>query len=291
MSGSSEHKKIGVTYGILASALWGGAIVLSKYSLDSIDSNSLFFVQISSAFSFSLLVGAFSNIKVKLINYKGYALGFFEPYLAYVLALMGLSYIGAGEASIIFSTETIFIVLISIVFHKKGAGNFTSILLLLVFAFVGVCLILEPSVANNNFSFIGLFLVLSGALSAAIYVVLSSKLVVGIDPLELITGQLLCAFILSLFFVPYLKLFGLIDILLAAFTGVIQYFLAFYFYLKALKYIGVNLAGMMLYLIPFFAFVFSVMFLDENYGRLQILGGILVLISIFLLEKNTSIIQ
>ena len=60
--------------------------------------------------------------------------------------------------------------------------------------------------------------------------------------------------------------------IIAATAGALQYYLAFYLYLMALRHIAVNVAGTMLYLIPVFTLAFAYVFLGETLAPIQLTG-------------------
>ncbi|MEN1565442.1 EamA family transporter, partial [Pseudomonas aeruginosa] len=93
-------------------------------------------------------------------------------------------------------------------------------------------------------------------LSAAFYVVISSRLIKSFEPITLLSGQLTFSLILSSLFIFISKssiYLPLESVIIVFSSGILQYFLAFCFYLNSLRWLPVHLAGIMLYFIPLVA--------------------------------------
>ncbi|MGO2201486.1 EamA family transporter [Pseudomonas helleri] len=68
----------------------------------------------------------------------------------------------------------------------------------------------------------------------------------------------------------------------------VQYALAFSFYIYSLKYIRAGLAGMFLNLVPVIGVVGAVVFLGERLSLLQVGGAALTIIALVLIAKNAA---
>jgi len=71
-------------------------------------------------------------------------------------------------------------------------------------------------------------------------------------------------------------------------SPLLQYFLAFCFYLNSLRWLPVHLAGIMLYFIPLVALFLSWLFLDEQFTFLQVVGFIVTVLSVYFLNRKYS---
>ncbi|PID50045.1 MAG: EamA family transporter [Proteobacteria bacterium] len=282
----TTNGSIGVAFALLAVLCWSTAIILSKQSLEQFDSNQLFITQLLSATVFSWLFLILKKQKISLQPemLKNYLLGFLEPFLAYTFSLYGMTLISASTTSILFSTESLMIVLLSLSLLKHHIDDKKLFFALLIISFAGVVLVALPDItASEKDNLWGYFWVLLGVFCAALYVFFSSQIVANQQPVALLTGQLSFCSILSLsIFLPFItwerQPFN--ESIVAIISGVLQYFLAFVFYLHALKYISANLAGMMLYFIPVAVMIMSFCFLSEIIHLLQAVGGILTILSI-----------
>ncbi len=282
----TANNSIGIAFALLAVLCWSTAIILSKQSLEQFDSNQLFITQLLSATAFSwlFLVLKKQKISLQLDMLKIYLLGFLEPFLAYTFSLYGMTLISASTTSILFSTEALMIVLLSFLLLKHHIDNKKLFFALLVTSFAGVVLVALPDITSSEKDNLwGYLWVLSGVFCAALYVFLSSQIIADQQPVALLTGQLSFCSILSLaIFLPFItwesQPFN--ENIVAIISGILQYFLAFAFYLHALKYISANLAGMMLYFIPVAVMIMSFCFLSETIHLVQIVGGVLTVLSV-----------
>lgn len=279
--------KKGIIAAILASFCWALSTVLSKIALEHVDSLILFIMQLF--FSVSLLwifilikrytLPSFSEI------YKISLLGIFEPGIAYFLGLIALNYIDAGIATLIQSTETVLIIFLSfIILGIRPSLQFLGIIAIMM---LGLYLVLFQKEHIDNNDPKGLLLMFLAVLSAAFYVVLSSKFIENNHPLLIVTYQQSLALILSLIIILCVDYRLLNEINFSTSTwiyiiasGIIQYAIAFYLYIYSLSKIPVNLAGVFLGLIPIFGLTLAFLFLKESLTIIQLMGSALVVITI-----------
>lgn len=71
----------------------------------------------------------------------------------------------------------------------------------LIGAIVGSILVALPDISNGSNNIVGYCLVVAGVLSAAFYVVISSRLIKSFEPITLLSGQLTFSLILSSLFI------------------------------------------------------------------------------------------
>ncbi|EGM1332120.1 DMT family transporter [Salmonella enterica] len=281
----------GIILALLAAFSWGSAIVMSKISLSELGASSLFFLQISAAtvLSWIILIATRKKIPVNRTSLLAYSTGLFEPFLAYTLTLYGMEHAQAGISSVIFSLESAFILILSVIIFRIKVRAPWVFLLLLIVAMAGSLMAVLPDPGEKDGNFMGYALVLAGVISAAFYVVISSKIIDLFDPVTLLTGQLTFSFILSaifLFFTGEPVLLPEDGMQLVIFSGILQYYLAFILYLHALKWIEVHIAGFMLYFIPVIAVVLSYFFLGENVSFIQVIGIACTIASVYFLNKK-----
>ena len=99
------------------------------------------------------------------------------------------------------------------------------------------------------------------------------------------TSQMISA---SVFLTLYMVLFGDMTLPFRASSGTLMTLLflifsmafPFFFYNKALKYITVGMASLLLVLIVPFGFIFAAIFLGENISSTKSLGAVLVMIGV-----------
>lgn len=71
-------------------------------------------------------------------------------------------------------------------------------------------------------------------------------------------------------------------------SGVIQYALAFVFYMVALRHISAGLAGVYLNFVPLVGIAGAFIFLDEKLSLLQLGGALLVVIALVLISVSAQ---
>ncbi|PID62202.1 MAG: hypothetical protein CSB44_03655 [Gammaproteobacteria bacterium] len=283
---SKTNNSIGVIYSLLAVLCWAAAIILSKKSLGQFNSNQLFITQLFSAtlFSWLFLLLKKQRISLQAGMLRNYLLGLLEPFLAYLFSLHGMALISASTTSILFSTESLMIVILSFLLLRRNIRDKGIFFTLLAVSFFGVLLVALPDITSlEKDSLWGYFWVLSGVFCAALYVFFSSQIISNQQPVVLLAGQLsFCCMLGLVAFFPFAgwEKQPIQENIIAIASGVLQYFLAFVFYLHALKYISANLAGMMLYLIPVAVMIMSFCFLSEVIHLLQVAGGALTILSV-----------
>jgi drug/metabolite transporter (DMT)-like permease len=226
-------------------------------------------------------------------------LGLLEPGLAFVLGLVGLAETQAGNATLIASSEAIMIAALSaLLFRERLSLRF---FLLSAVALTGLML----AIGINGVTLGGLRgdgLIALGTLAAALYIVLSSRVMRDRDPILVVACQQLMAGILALVILPIEILRGnIVDLgalpistwALALGSGIVQYALAFSFYLAAMRSMAPSVVGTFLYLTPVVGLAGAVTFLGEKFTGLQLSGaaitvGALVLLNWIGNPKNTS---
>lgn len=284
---------------ILSSACWGFATVMSKAGLEYIPPLHLLVIQLASSITFLwivvLIINRHPSLNWKTIRYS--FTGILEPGLAYTFGMLGLTLTTASNASLISSTEPVFIILISWLFLRERITKYLFFFTAL--ALTGVILIVFVDVTRiqvSQFSFLGDVLILLGTFCASIYVILSHKIIGNdnkVSPLSLAAVQQTTGFISAtlIWFTGILSNevidFSSLNLdiwILAIASGIIQYALAFWFYLIALKDVSASTAGLFLTLIPLFAIGSAYLFLNEKLGILQWLGAILILISVSIIS-------
>jgi drug/metabolite transporter (DMT)-like permease len=135
-------------------------------------------------------------------------------------------------------------------------------------------------------SALGDALMVVSTLVAAIYVIVSRKLVAGVAPLPLATLQQTVGLGWALAALgvawaagwsPGLAGLPAAKLLLSALTGVFQYALAFWFWLYGLRRLPAGRAGLFLSLIPVFGVTGAAVMLGERLSAAQWIGGAVVI--------------
>jgi drug/metabolite transporter (DMT)-like permease len=294
---TTQRPFLGITTATLAALCWGSATVMSKGALDQVPPIALFVIQLASSLAFLWTLLLVRGVRTGAIRdaFRIAWLGLLEPGIAFVLALIGLAYTKAGIATLIASSEAPMIAALSaLLLRERLSARFFA---LSAIALAGLTLASGIRDATSG-GLLGDSLIALGTLVAAVYVVLSSRVIVERDPVLVVACQQLVAGILALALLP-------IEIVqqhgvalghlptstwaLAVGSGIVQYALAFAFYLAAMRSITASLAGTFLYLTPVVGLAGAVIFLDEKFTVLQLVGAAIVFGALLLLSWTSTV--
>ncbi len=290
--------RIALFFMIGSAAAWGTGTVMSKYSLSYFPPFTLLVVQLAASVTvlWTLVFIRGMRPALNLTSLRLGSAGILEPGLAFVLALIGLARTSATVASFIGATESFMVIVFAYLILRERVTRRTLILMLLTLA--GVILISSAdSESGISHSVIGDLLVLGGTASAALYVVVSSRSVSQMEPLPLAALQQTFGLLFGLIVLPIGLAAGEGSRLAsipasvwwwAMLNGIIQYMLAFLFYLTALKGMPATRAALYLTLIPVFGTVESFLFLGEQMALIQLIGGGLILGALVALRQTTK---
>jgi drug/metabolite transporter (DMT)-like permease len=285
----------------LSALCWGSATVMSKGALGQVPPIMLLVIQLTGSLVFLWTILLARGVRAGALRdaLRIAWLGLLEPGLAFVLGLVGLAETQAGNATLIASSEAIMIAALSaLLFRERLSLRF---FLLSAVALTGLML----AIGINGVTLGGLRgdgLIALGTLAAALYIVLSSRVMRDRDPILVVACQQLMAGILALVILPIEILRGdIVDLgalpistwALALGSGIVQYALAFSFYLAAMRSMAPSVVGTFLYLTPVVGLAGAVTFLGEKFTGLQLTGaavtvGALVLLNWIGNPKNTS---
>lgn len=283
----------GVVSAILAAMCWGMALVMSKGVLETFPPIHLLLIQLASSVMFIWSIVFLNKNKIPDIRTlkKISALGLLEPFLTYILVLIGLTYARASDAALLQSLESIFIVMLAAIFFKeKIGGSFVFLSLVILFGlYFSIGGDLKGLMDN---SMIGNILIITGMFTAAMYVVLTSRTIADADAIVVVACQQTVALVATLVVVTGEYLFtnytfsssSIGVFILAIISGVFQYALAFTFYLIALKNISAGLAGMFLNLVPIFGILGAYIFLREKMEGVQVVGSVITICALLMMS-------
>lgn len=277
-----------------ATLCWGAGMTLTKLALGHFAPSLLLLVQLLASIAFLVVIllatGTRTTSWPQLLRSSG--LGVLEPGLAYFLGLEGLSRISAAEAVVLTSTESIMIVLLAWMLAIERPRG--VVLLLAIVGAAGAVLVAGSHLqyAGGSLSLWGDALVLGGVLSAAIYVVFSSRLASVTEPLPALIGQQAVAVLFAAgvhlafsdksFSIPAVSIQGWV---LAAVSGIVQYACAFWLYLWALKGLRADEAGLYLSLTPVFGLLIAIPVLSERLTTLQWFGTLVIIGTIAVMTR------
>lgn len=207
-----------------------------------------------------------------------------------IMLLWGLNYTSAGSAGIITSMLPAIIVVFSVIFLKERLTAFSTACV--CFAVIGLFIINMKNFSVNNMSMLwGDFLIFLALIPEAVYYILARKYVSSL-PLFLtatimnavnLPFSLLCLVLSHSHTFSGVNLHAwLILIIIGLATG---FFYVFWFY--GCRFVKGSVAGLITAAMPLSTLLLASIFLDETIGPFQLLGMIMVIVSIIFSAKKS----
>jgi drug/metabolite transporter (DMT)-like permease len=270
-----------------AAACWGVATVVSKRALDEIPPLTLLPVQLAVSV---LALGTFARTQGLRVNWSTgmrrlAALGVLNPGVSYALGLVGLSFVTASLAVLLWAVEPLIILVLA--WWLLGDRVTKAVAAASVVAWGGVVLVVFESGGGGQAT--GIALTLGGVLACAVYTVAVRKLMGNDSTLTVILVQQTCALVFSLSVLAFASVINFsvatnnVSVgawASAALSGVLYYALAYWFYLTGLRRIPAGVAGSFINLIPLFGIATAHLFLDERLTYRQWIGAVVIVVSV-----------
>ena len=275
----------GVVCAILAPLCWAAGFVLSKGLLSDVAPVALLVIQLTAStvglWAIALLRGA--RLPEIVCAARMAWLGALEPALAYFLALLALADMSASLATLVVATETLMVFALSALLFGRPIASRTWWLGGAAIAGLAIAL------GIGSTAVLSLALMLASTLSAAVYVVLSEKFAAEGDPVLVIAAQHTVALLLGVLALGIAGRTGDVPqgpvLLLAAFSGLVQFAVAFTLFLAAVRAIGSANAGLGLPLIPVFSLILAGVFQGERLTLRIVVGCLVTVTALALLTK------
>jgi drug/metabolite transporter (DMT)-like permease len=273
---------------------WGMSFVWSSILLNYYQPVTIIFIRliISSCFLFLII---FLLKKRQKIHRKDYLLIFlssvFNPFLYFLGENYGLKYSTSTVTAVIIATIPVFTPVVARITLNERLSwyNITGILV----SFVGVVVMLMNREMNILIDPKGIVFLSGAVVSALIYSVLLKKLSSDYSPLTIIAYQNMIGVFLfmPLFFLLEFKHFFTVtpDLRIVTsflFLGILASSLAYVFYAKTVKALGISKSNIFTNLIPVFTAVFSFFILSEYFTVLKVTGILIVIAGVIITEMN-----
>ena len=278
-----------------AAASWGLATVVAKSALEEIPPVALLPVQL---FASALLVTPFllarhrQEPRTKNLG-RLTALGVLNPGISYALGLIGLTYITASEAVLLWATEPMMIMALAAVMLSEHVTK-TQVLAAGAATFGVVLVVMAPDRINQP---IGTTLTLVAVAACALYTIYSRKWAVDESSGRVVALQQIAALVFAVGVFGVVRMtpntIGLADISLrswagAALSGCLYYGVAFWLYLTGLQHTPASVAGQYINLIPIFGIAASSALLGEQLNRRQWVGALVIVLSVMVAARSIS---
>jgi drug/metabolite transporter (DMT)-like permease len=281
-------------------ALWGTGYAVNKHSLDRLPPLMLLTVELMAScavlWAVVLWRGHAVHLNSRTLRYG--LTGIFEPGLAYILMIAGLSTTTASNASILSAMLPVMVTGLAWLLLREAIPP--RLMVIMSMAMFGTLMVtLSGAVGFSDTTLQGDALILVATVCASLYVLLTRNHAARMPAALLAAlqqtvglGCVLVALVLESLLNPQPAMPTIpADWLVAIFSGIMQYALAFLLYLSALRYIPATKAVLFLALIPVFGMGSAVLWLGETITPLQFIGAGLVvaaLLNINLSEEDSS---
>jgi drug/metabolite transporter (DMT)-like permease len=283
-----DRKLTGYAIMLTTSILWGIGYTFAKICLQVIDPVTLSITRFAFAqiFFIPLLIKFWEKptkkdvIIIILTGLTGMS-------IYQVVFLFGLAGLPAGLASILVSTEPIFIYFLAMAFLNEKL-SFLKIFGIIV-SFIGIIFIYINNI-SSKLATIAILLVLFASFMWSVYMILSKPMLKKHNPVYVTSFSSLFGtlFLLPLISSSVLELtkMNYLEIVSFIFIVVFSTFLAFYLNLKGLQMLPTSNAAVFYYISPIFTVVSAYFLINEAITANMIIGGILVIGGVAITSKT-----
>ena len=218
------------------------------------------------------------------------ASGLFGTTFFHGFTLLSVNSLGATVSSLLYGFAAAFALLIEIlIYHrKKTVLGIASIVISLTGIFILMDMNLEDLAATN---FTGYLLGLASVVSWVTYTFLCNKITGDYPQTVLLSYQAIVGVVTTLPLLAFgsLSLAGLGDPMVVVhmlFLGLFNSSIAYFLNMYAIKRIGVTLSNLFLNFLPVVTMVMAIILYGDLPSVKQILGGALVIVSVFMLNQD-----
>ena len=274
---------LGVVFALAAGFFFGiiGPITKTAYNLGAGVGLAIFLRYIVALIIISPIIPSQKNLfKTYSKNIVHFLIITLSSIMLTVGLLTSVTYINVSLTLIIFCIYPIIVLIISIFITKEKIK--TVIIFLFITTFLGLILALSPSIVNLKIQ--GIIFALIASLGASMMIVINQNMSKkNITPIQI---NIFINFFNTIFFFIILSLFYKIDYSIELSTFLIllipscSYALALFLQLLAIPRIGQTNTALFLYLEPVAGILGAVLILNETLSSIQILGTIIVLLSL-----------
>lgn len=296
-----NKKYIGGMYLSLASSIWGGTFVVSKYILNYIPPLTLITLRyILAVLALFIFIKFISKEKLKKITKKdGFLfllIGFIGYFLSISLQFLGTKLTDAHTGSVLTASTPAFTIIFAklILKEKITLKKFISLLI----ASLGVLVVIGYG-GSKGFNFLGDLALIGAANTWALLSVLV-KIASKNNSSLIVTAYAI--FIGLIFTIPFtvfelkstpITYINLNIILGLIYIGVISTAIAFFLWNKGLEMVDTGIGSLFFFFQPLVGSFLGWFLLNEKLGMNFFIGGVLILSSVFVVsyEKTPELIE
>ncbi len=283
---SARPKRDFVFAALFAAIFWGGSFPIVKFGLRYL--RPLWFLDLRLVLAF---LAMFLFIREKKSFWKFpkeiWLLGLLNA-AGYIFQFFGMELTTAGKAAFFVNINVVFVVILAhILFHEKLQWEKWLAVLL---SLLGIYLL---STRGNGVQFLfsgnafGDLLILMAGLSWAFFIIVAKKILdaPGNTVFEIVTAYVFSTIVyvtpIAVIFEPFPVHLGGMEIGILLVTALFFTVVPFYFWSVSLRGLTATLTSFLTLSEILFALVFSLIFLGEHLQPIEMLGGFLLLVSIF----------
>jgi len=285
---------------VLSMCLVGINVALGKVIMESV--SVFLFSNIRFIIALLILVPMLLKLqgtKVKLTKKEWLYLflqAFFGVFLFSVFMLYGVRHTSAISAGIITSTTPAWIALIAFFFLKEKLNITKSVSLVLAVAGIALITIRGGDSTAHVSSVIGNVLILLAVISEALFTIFAKPLSTKLSPIQMATAVNFFGFLMFIpFSIPEMlttpvhiepKTWGLI--IYYSLTASVISFILWY---RGVSKVPANIAGLFTVFMPVSSAVMGVLFLQEDFTFIQIIGMMLAITAILIGVRETQVVS
>lgn len=279
---------------LLAVIFWGSSFIATKYLLDELTPETIISMRLILAIILLLTIALLQN-KDFSINYKSHLFIFILAIISVFhlwIQITGLKFTTASNTGWIIGTAPIFIALMGFIFFRERL-TITKITGIIV-ATLGLLLLVGKG-NPSNIDFIkdkGDLLILLSSFTWGVYSMVNKKISLSYSPLMTILYLFILMAIIIIPFslnessinaIVHLSTVGWVSIL---FLGLLCSGVSYVIWSYSLREMESARVGAYLYLEPFVTVFSAWLFLHENITLLMMFSGIIIIVGVFLVNKN-----
>ncbi|MCX8095453.1 MAG: DMT family transporter [Caldisericia bacterium] len=278
---------------IFLAALWGSDFMFIKIGVSSI-SPPLF----TSLRFLIATITLFIFLKIKKISFKIelntllfiFIIALVDVYIPQIFISTGEKYIASGLTSLILSSSPIFTFIFAHIFLKDEKLTLNKILFVIL-GFLGVFIIFYKEVINSDRLILtGLIFIILASLFYGLGVILLKKISLKYETSLSCFYLVLFGFLISIPYVLTSRDFNINEIKISSvlslfYVGIVLQSFAYTFFLNSIRRFGASKTSFVGYIVPIFGVIYGVIFLKESININTLIGGSLIILSIYLIEK------
>ncbi len=281
-------KRLGFIFAAISGACFGFLPIFAKLAYSSGgNANTVLSVRFTTAAAIMWVICIVKKLEFKMDKKKIIslislgAIGYNSTTAAYFIAL---NYISTPMVGLIFYTNPIIVSLLSYFIIKEKATR--SKIIALILSSIGLAMIVGYGLGSVNIT--GVLIAALAALFYAIYIVVGSSVVKGINPIVVttyvITGCFITANLAGLFTGNFISM-PFLGWLYSVLTAVIATIFAILTFYEGVKRIGPSQVAIISTIEPVVTTIMAAILFDEHLSLPQIAGGVLVIAGIIILQR------